>query len=166
MAEPTAPLMVDLDPATVPLEEIDVSQRELWSENKKWPFFKRLRDEAPVHYCKDSEFGPYWSVTRYEDIMEVEQNWKHFSSDPTIVIQDPEEDFELPMFIAMDPPKHDEQRKTVPGVVAPQNLKNLEGTIVVFSTTRDFIVIKNPATNIKEKIQRSPKKVRLISHPN
>jgi len=129
MAEATTPLMVDLDPATVPLEDIDVSQRELWSQNKKYPFFKRLRDEAPVHYCKDSEFGPYWSVTRFEDIMEVEQNWQSFSSDPTIVIQDPEEDFELPMFIAMDPPKHDEQRKTVQGVVAPRNLQNLEGTI-------------------------------------
>lgn len=129
MAEATTPLMIDLDPATVPLEDIDVSQRELWSQNKKYPFFKRLRDEAPVHYCKDSEFGPYWSVTRFEDIMEVEQNWQSFSSDPTIVIQDPEEDFELPMFIAMDPPKHDEQRKTVQGVVAPRNLQNLEGTI-------------------------------------
>jgi cytochrome P450 len=129
MAEATTPLMVDLDPATVPLEDIDVSQRELWSQNKKYPFFKRLRDEAPVHYCKESEFGPYWSVTRFEDIMEVEQNWQSFSSDPTIVIQDPEEDFELPMFIAMDPPKHDEQRKTVQGVVAPRNLQNLEGTI-------------------------------------
>ena len=129
MAEATTPLMVDLDPATVPLEDIDVSQRELWSQNKKYPFFKRLRDEAPVHYCKDSEFGPYWSVTRFEDIMEVEQNWQSFSSDPTIVIQDPEEDFELPMFIAMDPPKHDEQRKTVQGVVAPRNLQNLESTI-------------------------------------
>jgi len=129
MAEATQPLMIDVDPTTVPLQDIDVSQRELWEENKKYPFFKRLRDEAPVHYCKDSEFGPYWSVTRYEDIMEVEQNWDAFSSDPTIVIQDPEEDFELPMFIAMDPPKHDEQRKTVQGVVAPANLKNLEGTI-------------------------------------
>ncbi|CAE7366828.1 linC [Symbiodinium necroappetens] len=129
MAEATTPLMVDLDPATVPLEDIDVSQRELWSQNKKYPFFKRLRDEAPVHYCKESEFGPYWSVTRFEDIMEVEQNWQSFSSDPTIVIQDPEEDFELPMFIAMDPPKHDEQRKTVQGVVAPRNLQNLESTI-------------------------------------
>ena len=121
--------MVEVDPATVAIEEIDVSQRELWAENKKYPFFKRLRDEAPVHYCPDSEFGPYWSVTRYADIMEVENNWQAFSSEPTIVIQDPEEDFELPMFIAMDPPKHDEQRKTVQGVVAPANLKVLEGTI-------------------------------------
>ncbi len=121
--------MIDLDPATIDLADIDVSQRELWAENKKWDFFTRLRNEAPIHYCPESEFGPYWSVTRYADIMEVENNWQMFSSDPAIVIQDPEEDFELPMFIAMDPPKHDEQRKTVQGVVAPMNLKNLEGTI-------------------------------------
>ncbi len=129
MAEALAPRMIDLDPATVPIEDIDVSQRELWAENKKWDFFTRLRDEAPIHYCPDSEFGPYWSVTRFTDIMEVEKNTEVFSSDPTIVIDDPEEDFELPMFIAMDPPKHDEQRKTVQGVVAPQNLKVLESTI-------------------------------------
>lgn len=121
--------MIECDAKTVPLDEIDVSQIELWAENKKWDFFKRLRDEAPVHLCKDSLAGPYWSVTRYADIMEVEGNWEVFSSDPTIVIDDPEEDFELPMFIAMDPPKHDEQRKTVQGVVAPANLKNLESTI-------------------------------------
>ena len=123
------PRMVDVDPSTIAVEDIDVSQRELWEENKKFPFFKRLRDESPIHYCSDSEFGPYWSVTRYADIMEVEQNWQHFSSDPAIVIDDPEADFTLPMFIAMDPPKHDDQRKTVQGVVAPANLKNLEATI-------------------------------------
>ena len=129
MSEATAPRMIDLDPATIDVADIDVSQQELWSENKKWDFFTRLRDEAPVHFCPDSEFGPYWSVTRYADIMDVENNWQSFSSDPAITIQEPEEDFELPMFIAMDPPKHDDQRKTVQGVVAPFNLKNLEGTI-------------------------------------
>ena len=92
-------------------------------------YFERLREEAPVHYCKDSEFGPYWSVTRYADIMEVDSNWQDFSSEPAITIIDPEEDFPLPMFIAMDPPKHDDQRKTVQGSVAPANLKNLESTI-------------------------------------
>ena len=129
MAEAEFLDMMSVDPATVPLEDIDVSQRDLWTHNKKWDFFNRLRDEAPVHYCKDSETGPYWSVTRYADIMEVEGNWECYSSDPAITIENPEEDFELPMFIAMDPPKHDDQRKTVQGVVAPPNLKLLEGTI-------------------------------------
>ena len=92
-------------------------------------FFDRLRDEAPVHYCKDSEFGPYWSVTRFKDIMETDNNWQDFSSEPAITIVEPEEDFPLPMFIAMDPPVHDEQRKTVQGCVAPANLKYMENTV-------------------------------------
>ena len=121
--------MVNFRPEEVPLEDIDVTQRSLWVANRQQEFFSRLRDEAPVHFCKDSEFGPYWSVTRFADIMEVEANWQSFSSDPAITIVEPEEDFPLPMFIAMDPPKHDEQRKTVQGSVAPANLKNLEGTI-------------------------------------
>ena len=36
---------------------------------------------------------------------------------------------ELDMFIAMDPPEHDVQRKAVQGVVAPQNLKEMESLI-------------------------------------
>lgn len=129
MSEATVLQMIDHDAKDVPLEDIDVSQRELWVQDRKWDYFTRLRNEAPVHFCKDSEFGPYWSVTRFADIMEVEANWQSFSSDPAITIVDPEEDFPLPMFIAMDPPKHDEQRMTVQGSVAPKNLKNMESTI-------------------------------------
>ena len=129
MSEATPLRMIDFQPQDIPLEDFDISQRELWAEDTKMEYFARLSDEAPVHFCKDSEFGPYWSLTRYADIMEVDSNWQDFSSEPAITIIDPEEDFPLPMFIAMDPPKHDDQRKTVQGAVAPANLKNLESTI-------------------------------------
>jgi len=92
-------------------------------------FFERLRREAPVHFSKDSAFGPYWSVTNYRLIKEVDENHDVFSSEPGIVISDQDEDFQLPMFIAMDRPRHDEQRKVVQPVVAPRNLANLESTI-------------------------------------
>jgi cytochrome P450 len=82
-----------------------------------------------VHYAVDEETGPYWSVTKYNDIMSVETNHQVFSSEPAITIFDPEEDFALPMFIAMDPPKHDAQRKTVSPIVSPANLMNLEPII-------------------------------------
>ena len=125
------PNMLDRDPATMPLEDIDISHIDLWKNDAKWPFFKRLRDEAPVHYCRNSEYGAFWSITRFEDIMAVEKNWEVFSSYPRISIGDPIEgsNFSTPTFIAMDPPTHDDQRKTVQGVVAPQNLKELEATI-------------------------------------
>ena len=124
--------MVGKDPATIPLEEIDVSQPEIFQNFTMWGFFDRLRKDDPVHYCPNSEFGAYWSVTKYNDIMAVDTNHHVFSSDAHlggITIGDPDDDFILPMFIAMDPPKHDAQRKVVSPIVAPANLAMLEGTI-------------------------------------
>ncbi|MFT5692365.1 MAG: cytochrome P450 [Oceanicoccus sp.] len=129
--------MLDFDPLSMPLEDIDISHIDLWTKDKKWDYFKRLRDEAPIHYCASSEYGPYWSITRFEDIMKVEKNWQVFSSFPSITITDPdtESDFSAPTFIAMDPPNHDDQRKTVQGVVAPPNLKEMEATIRLRAAT-------------------------------
>jgi cytochrome P450 len=117
------------DPYAIDLEDIDVSRPELMQTDAHWAFFQRLRKEDPVHYCKDSMFGPYWSITKFNDIMEIEKNHQDFSSDAGIVLGDRPEDFQTPNFIGMDPPKHDAQRKTVQGVVAPMNLAKLESTI-------------------------------------
>ena len=111
------------------LEDFDVSSAKLMQADEHWDYFARLRDEAPVHYCKDSMFGPYWSVTRFADIIEIEKNWQDFSSDLGITLGDRPEDFSTPNFIGMDPPKHDQQRQTVQGVVAPMNLKKMESLI-------------------------------------
>ena len=117
---------------TIPLDQIDVSHPELWLNNSHWPLFERLRREAPVHYCANSLFGPYWSITRFNDIMAVDTNHQVFSSEAAlggITILDQGEELRLPMFIAMDPPKHDVQRKVVSPVVSPANLQVLEPLI-------------------------------------
>ena len=121
--------MVGKDPYALPLEEIDLSHPGIWQANEFLPFLKRLRDEDPVHYCARSAVGPYWSIMKYKDIMEVDTSPDIYSSEPTIAIVDAFEEFTLPSFIAMDRPKHDEQRRIVQPVVAPANLKNLEGII-------------------------------------
>jgi cytochrome P450 len=117
---------------TMPIEEIDVADIELWRTDSHWPYFERLRKEAPVHYCTVGEFAPYWSITKYNDIMAVDTNHAVFSSDAHlggITLRDFDEDFVLPMFIAMDPPKHDVQRKTVSPIVSPANLAVMEPLI-------------------------------------
>ena len=114
---------------SIPLEEINVADPELFRNDSHWPYFERLRKEAPIHYQAEHEEGAYWSITRFKDILFVDTNHDIFSSEPAIVLPDPEEDFQLPMFIAMDRPKHDEQRKVVSPIVAPQNLAKLEGLI-------------------------------------
>jgi cytochrome P450 len=114
---------------SIPLDQINVADGKLFETDTHWPYFERLRKEAPVHYQKEHEFGPYWSITKYHDIMAVDTNHEAFTSEPSITIQEPAEDFQLPMFIAMDPPKHDEQRKTVSPAVAPNNLAAMEPVI-------------------------------------
>ena len=123
------PPPLETDPQKVPLETFDMMRPELFEMNLQWKFLERLRNEAPVHYCPDSEFGPYWSVTKFDDIQYVDTHHKIFSSEPTIVLQDPEPDFVTEMFIAMDPPKHDVQRNAVSPVVGPRNLAALQDEI-------------------------------------
>jgi len=124
------PARPGVDPWSIPLDRIDVSNPELFAADAWQPFFRRLRAEDPVHYCAESPFGPYWSVTRYEDIRQVDMNHGVFSSEPTIVLGDTPPDFQLhPGFIAMDPPKHDVQRAVARPVVGAENLARLEPLI-------------------------------------
>jgi len=117
---------------TTPLANLDPSDPALFANFTMLEYFERLRHEDPVHYCAKSLFGAYWSVTKFKDIMQVETNPKIYSSESSfggITIFDSNAAASLPMFIAMDPPKHDEQRKVVSPVVAPENLARLEELI-------------------------------------
>jgi cytochrome P450 len=117
------------DPWTMPIDRIDVADARIFQDDV-WPdWFARLRRDDPVHYSAASQFGPYWSVTKYRDIMAVETNPRVFSSASGITLLDRETQYRLAMFIAMDPPKHDVQRLVVAPIVAPDNLATMAGTI-------------------------------------
>lgn len=118
--------------AALPLDEIDPARVGLFEDGVELPYFERLRREDPVHHAVSPWAGPYWSVTRYQDIMHVDTHPAIFSSSWTyggITLFDPPPGEQLPMFIAMDPPQHDEQRKAVQPIVAPGNLATMESLI-------------------------------------
>ena len=117
------------DPWTLDLASIDPSQAALFESGAHHEYFRRLRDEDPVHYTAVSAFGPYWSITKFHDIVAVDSNHAVFSSNRDIVIGTQEDGFAPPMFIAMDPPKHDVQRKVASPAVAPTRLADLEVVI-------------------------------------
>ena len=115
----------DFDPAAV----------NHWLE-RSWPeLFARMRAEDPLHYTPDSDYGAYWSATKYKDIVEIEALPKIFSSSfeysgITIADRDPEIDVEpMPMFIAMDPPMHTPQRRTVAPKFTPSEMNFMEPEI-------------------------------------
>src|SRR4029453_10846428 len=114
------------------LDIADVSSPSLYREDSWREHFAAMRRDDPVHRHADSPYGPYWSVTRYADIMKVELDHATYSSASEmggIQIADQPKGQELPNFIRMDPPRHTAQRKTVAPIVAPTNLANMEGLI-------------------------------------
>jgi cytochrome P450 len=115
----------------MPLADINPADPGPFQDGTWEVYFERLRAEDPVHWAVSAEvdIGGYWSITKFDDIVAVDSDHQSFSSEPAIVLPDPAEDFTLPMFIAMDPPKHDVQRKTISPIVAPANLALLEPVI-------------------------------------
>ena len=118
------------------VDPLDVSRAELYTEHKWQEPFRRLRAEAPVYWCANSEFGPYWSVSSYKAIQHVEALPDIYSSSwevggITIADRDQYEDakIEMPMFIAMDRPKHTEQRRVVSPAFTPSEMVRMSGEI-------------------------------------
>jgi cytochrome P450 len=131
----------------LPIDEINLFDLNLWREGVVYPYFERLRRDDPVHKHPSHQHadGAFWSVTRFDDIVAIDTDHETFSSEPTITIEDPSEDFDMPMFIAMDPPRHDEQRKAVSPIVSPINLANLEPLIRTrIQNTLDALPIGTP----------------------
>ena len=129
---------VNQDPNELPLNRMNPGHPDLFEANAMLPYFERLRREDPVNYTEDSQFGPYWSVTKYQDIVYVDTHHDIFSSDSRrggIQLggreqeEEPDPMFHLPMFIMEDPPKHDEQRKVVAPKFAPREIARLEDLI-------------------------------------
>jgi len=119
-----------LDRTASPIAPIDVSLPELYAEDRWQDLFAKLRAQAPIQYVPESDFGPYWSVSTYKPIVQIEALPKIFSSDwekgGIAISGDPallqKYNMREPMFIAMDPPHHTAQRRTVAPSFGPSEV--------------------------------------------
>ena len=121
---------------STPLAELNPAKAERFQDDTIWPVFERLRREDPVHFTPESEFGPYWSITKWNDIMAVDTDHEAFSSADGITLPNlqalaEQEKVMGPRrrggagFITMDEPEHGVHRKAVSPTVAPSNLHNM-----------------------------------------
>ena len=115
-------------------EALDVGRAELYAEHRWQEPFRWLREHAPVHYCADSKHGPYWSVSTYQPIVDIEARPEIFSSSHrngvtsiTIAERPPSKSF--PNFIRMDAPEHTPQRKVVSPAFTPSEMARLSADI-------------------------------------
>jgi cytochrome P450 len=123
-----------LKPASATVDPFDVSRAELYAEHRWQEPFRRLRAEAPVYYCANSEFGPYWSVSTYKPIVHIEALPDIYSSSWTngggvsIADRNPG-DKPMPSFISMDRPKHTDERRSVSPAFTPSEMVRLSSNI-------------------------------------
>jgi cytochrome P450 len=124
---------------STPLEDFQPHAIDHFTSDTLWPWFERLRAEDPVHYTAHSEYGPYWSITRYADIVACEGDVARLSSSQAhggITLFEPPEGSDPAQrsearasFIALDPPRHDAQRKAVAPMFSTPSLAELEPLI-------------------------------------
>ena len=114
------------------VDPLDVSRAELYRDDTWQAPFARLRAEAPVHRCERSDYGPYWSVSSYKGIVEVESLPDLYSSEAggiTLADFNPATDVKMPMFIARDRPVHTGQRRAVAPAFTPSEMTRMSGDI-------------------------------------
>ena len=116
-------------------ETYDVSRSDIYYEDRWQPVFAEMRAKGPLHYVSESPFGAYWNIVSHKAIQHVEalpelfsSSWEHGGI--TILEREmDEEGRELPMFIAMDRPKHTGQRRTVAPKFTPSAITDMEEEI-------------------------------------
>ncbi|MBL8553624.1 MAG: cytochrome P450 [Phenylobacterium sp.] len=131
---PTAETVAEIN--ATPLEKLNPARVDRFYDDTIWPVFERLRREDPIHFTPESEYGPYWSITKWNDIMAVDTDHESFSSADGIALFNLEHRAEQEKvmgerrrnsagFITMDEPEHSVARKAVSPTVAPSNLHTM-----------------------------------------
>jgi cytochrome P450 len=124
------------DFAEVPLDELLISDLELWEEGPPQAVFTRLRSECPVHWSEKITEYPeeegFWSVTKADDVLTVSRDWQTYSSNYGITALTNAIlplDLTQAMFIGMDPPKHDRLKALFQRGFTPKRIAEHEGAI-------------------------------------
>jgi cytochrome P450 len=119
-----------------PLEEVLVTERELWPDGPPHELFKEMRSRCPVHWTsKITEYPEedgYWSITRADDVREVSLDWETYSSATGVTaLTNAIMPVELisAMFIGMDPPKHDRLKQLFQRGFTPKRIAEHEDEI-------------------------------------
>jgi cytochrome P450 len=117
----------------------DVTVPQIYVEDSWAPIFKDMRENAPINKINGSDYGDYWNITTIKAIQHVEALPDIFSSSfefGGITLSPVVEEYlpdgtrvQLPMFIAMDRPKHTEERRVVAPAFTPREMERMADDI-------------------------------------
>jgi cytochrome P450 len=133
---------VSTDADAIPIEQVLVTERELWQDGPPHELFRRLRSQCPVHWTERITEYPeedgFWSVTKAADVHAVSRDWQTYSSERggITALTNAVLPVELvrAMFIGMDPPKHDRLKALFQRGFTPKRIAEHEDAIRTITT--------------------------------
>lgn len=97
--------------------KIDLLSPASFSGGQPHAQFDWLRANQPVAWQEEPGGAGFWAVTRHADVWAVDRDFQTYSSEPTIMIQDPLAEAgsfgPYKMMLMMDPPEHTAFRKLI-----------------------------------------------------
>jgi cytochrome P450 len=88
-----------------------------------FPFYRELRDDAPVYYNDELNF---YALSRYDDVLDALHDPETYCSRFGIALEDSNP---LPMLLMTDPPEHTRLRRIISGAFTPRRVADLEAPI-------------------------------------
>jgi cytochrome P450 len=111
----------------------DPYDREILAD--PYPYFKRLRDEAPIYYNEKYDF---WAVTRFADVEAALIDKETFSSEKGVLLDIIKSDIEMPpgTLIHEQDPSHTVHRSVLSRVFTPRAMLAIEPAVREFCAAR------------------------------
>jgi cholest-4-en-3-one 26-monooxygenase len=116
------------------LSDIDLLNRDRFTEGVPHEWFTFLRREAPVYKHPEPAGPGFWVLTKYDDVVAVGRDAETFSSDQkrggVVGLEERPEAAEFTsggnLMLTMDPPEHTRYRKLVNRGFTPRQMRQLE----------------------------------------
>lgn len=103
----------------------DLGAEDLFHGDRHLPVFAALRAGEPLYLQRaHPRLGSFWNVTRYEDILKIDTDDISFTAEDSFI-----EEFPLPMFLAMDDPRHSQLRDPLRPFFSQASMETLRESI-------------------------------------
>jgi cytochrome P450 len=111
---------VDSGLGTTPVQGerwLDITDPDVYRSGVPHATFERLRRDDPISWWEERDGSGFWAVTRYRDIVELNRDFKTYTSRKGIRLEemDDEELEARKTMMEMDPPEHTRLRRLVQG---------------------------------------------------
>jgi cytochrome P450 len=112
------------------LDDIDLYPEAVYQDGVPHHLLRRLRAHAPVWQQQTPDGTPFWSVTRYQDVVDVLLDTDRFSSEHSTMLTVLERDSAAGTAIHLtDPPRHSRVRSATVQAMSMRVLKEREAGI-------------------------------------